>query len=124
MYDKDKVNFYEAKKVTIEARAVLQGYRCPSTGLWWVPLVDNICNINTDTLLLDAEGGEQSLNKLYEVPSSQQIRDHLKASREHDPEAINNIHELPSIEQSIRYLHGAAGFPTKATCCIKLIIGL
>ena len=77
--------------------------------------MDNICNINTDTLLLNAEGGEQSLNKLYEVPSSQHIQDHLKAAREHDPEAINNVYELPSIEQSISYLHEATGFPTKAT---------
>ena len=115
VYDKNEVNFYEANKVKIQAKAVLQGYRCPSTGLWRVPLVDSINNINTDTLLLDARGGEQSLNQLYEVPSSQQIRDHLKASRERDPEAINNVYELPSSEQSIRYLHGAAGFPTKTT---------
>ena len=26
------------------------------------------------------------------------------------------MYELPSIEPAIRYLHGAAGFPTKATC--------
>jgi len=115
VYDEDEVNFYESNKIKITAKAVLQGYRCPSSGLWRVPLVENICNVNTDTLLLDAEGGEQSLNKLYEVPSSQQIRDHLKAARERDPEDINNVYELPSIEQSIRYLHGAAGFPTKAT---------
>ena len=81
VYDKDEVNFYEANKVKIEARAVLQGYRCSSTGLWRVPLVDNISNTNNNTLLLDSRGGEQSLNKLYEVPSSQQIRDHLKSSR-------------------------------------------
>ena len=30
-------------------------------------------------------------------------------------EAINNVYELPSTEPTIRYLHGAAGFPTKAT---------
>ena len=28
---------------------------------------------------------------------------------------INNVYELPSIEPAIRYLHGAAGLPTKAT---------
>ena len=28
---------------------------------------------------------------------------------------INNVYELPNIEPSIRYPHGAAGFPTKAT---------
>ena len=30
-------------------------------------------------------------------------------------EAINNVYELPRTEPKIRYLHGAAGFPTKAT---------
>ena len=30
-------------------------------------------------------------------------------------EARNNVYELPSTEPTIRYLHGAAGFPTKAT---------
>jgi hypothetical protein len=28
---------------------------------------------------------------------------------------ILNIYELPSIEQTIRYLHASAGFPTKTT---------
>ena len=28
---------------------------------------------------------------------------------------INNVYELPSIERAVRYLHGAAGFPTKET---------
>ena len=30
-------------------------------------------------------------------------------------ESIKNVYELPSIEPAIRYLHGAARFPTKAT---------
>ena len=29
--------------------------------------------------------------------------------------AINHVYELPSVEPDIRYLHAAAGFPTKAT---------
>ena len=29
--------------------------------------------------------------------------------------AIYNVYELPSTDPTIRYLHGAAGFPTKAT---------
>ena len=115
VYDEHEVNFYEANKVKIDAESVLQGYRCSRTGLWRVPLQDHILNENTDTLLLDAEGGEQSLNRMYEVPTSKQIRDHLSASEARDPDSINNVYELPSMEQSVRYLHGAAGFPTKAT---------
>ena len=30
-------------------------------------------------------------------------------------DTINNVYELPSMERAVRYLHGAAGFPTKAT---------
>ena len=30
-------------------------------------------------------------------------------------EAINNVYDLLSIECTIRYLHAAAGFPTKRT---------
>ena len=39
----------------------------------------------------------------------------FKTDRPSLSEAINNVLELPSIEPAIRYLHGAAGFPTKAT---------
>ena len=30
-------------------------------------------------------------------------------------ETIQNVYKLPSIESAVRYLHAAAGFPTKAT---------
>ena len=30
-------------------------------------------------------------------------------------EAIHNVYDLPSIEPALRYLHAAAGFPTKST---------
>ena len=39
----------------------------------------------------------------------------FKKDRPSPAEAINNVYELPSIEPAIRYLHGAAGFPTKET---------
>ena len=34
---------------------------------------------------------------------------------ERETDTIFNVYKLPSIEQSIRYLHAAAGFPTKST---------
>ena len=34
---------------------------------------------------------------------------------EQGTDTIGNVYELPSIEQTIRYLHAAAGFPTKTT---------
>ena len=34
VYDKDEVNFYDSNKIHINATSILQGYRCPHTGLW------------------------------------------------------------------------------------------
>eukprot|EP00804_Cyclotella_cryptica_P025741 CCRYP_002933-RA/>CCRYP_002933-RA protein AED:0.36 eAED:0.36 QI:0/0/0/1/1/1/2/0/402 len=89
--DKDEVNFYDSNKIHVNATSILQGYRCPHTGLWRVPLRQITCNINNDTLILDSPcvRGEQH--------------------------SILNVYELPSIQQTIRYLHAAAGFPTKTT---------
>ena len=33
VYDKDEVNFYDSDKIHIDATSILQGYRCPRTGL-------------------------------------------------------------------------------------------
>ena len=41
--------------------------------------------------------------------------DIFKKDRPDPAEAITNFYELPSIVPEIRYLHGAASFPTKAT---------
>jgi hypothetical protein len=64
---------------------------------------------------LDTTAGQQSINKLYEVPTSTYLQQHLTASKTREPGTINNVYELPSISQAIRYLHGAAGYPTKST---------
>ena len=39
----------------------------------------------------------------------------FKKDRPSTTEALNNVYELPNIEPAIRYLHGVADFPTKAT---------
>ena len=55
---------------------------------------------------------------MYSLPSSDAITTHVAACCDNRPpptEVINNVYELPTIEPAIRYLHGAAGFPTKAT---------
>ncbi len=55
IYDNEEVNFYDAKtmKITVLEKAVFKGWQCPAAGLWWLPLVENPVNLNTDTLLLD-----------------------------------------------------------------------
>ena len=59
---------------------------------------------------------KKSRNSLYSVPRSKTAVHHVQTLvTKHTPEAINNVDELPSIEQTIRYLHAEAGFPTKST---------
>ena len=61
--------------------------------------------------------GTELLNPLYEVPSYACMLKHIEIFKKYRPspaEAINNVYELPSIKPAIRYLHGAARFPTKA----------
>jgi hypothetical protein len=54
IYDDKEVNFYNTTttKITVSADAILKGWRCPQAKLLCVPLVDNVCNENMDTLLL------------------------------------------------------------------------
>jgi hypothetical protein len=115
VYDKTEVNFYNANTIHITEKAVLMGYRCTRTGLWRVPLRPIITNENEDTLVLDSTCGHHSTNTRYIVPPTMRIRDHLRASLERENHTILNVYELPSIEQTIRYLHAAAGYPTKST---------
>jgi hypothetical protein len=51
IYDKEEVNFYNAKttKTTMLEEAVLKGWQCPVARLWWLPLVENPVNLNTNT---------------------------------------------------------------------------
>ena len=73
--------------LTLKREAVLQGWR-DQQGLWRIPLVDKVLNINTDTIAINR-------------PSPQ--------------EAIHNVYELPSIPTMVAYHHASLGFPTKAT---------
>ena len=116
VYDKDEVNFYPADKIHITEESVLRGYRCPRTKLWRIPLMDTVTNDNMDTILLDSPCGTKSKNTTYVIPTTAKVTDHIKAMMEiKEEESISNVYELPSLEQTIRYLHAAAGFPTKTT---------
>ena len=44
-----------------------------------------------------------------------QMLERINVFTETPTNTINNMYELPSIERAVRYLHGAAGFPTEAT---------
>ena len=77
----------------------------------------NPTNLNVDTLLLDHPTRLANLNSLYEVHTSKATRRRVQSLLDEHlhgrAELINNVYELPSIEQTIRYLHAAAGHPTK-----------
>ena len=67
VYTKHEVNFYDAitARIIVTEESVLKGWRCPSTGLWRVPLVKKISNLNTDTLILNHPLKVASSNKVY-----------------------------------------------------------
>ena len=86
--------------------------------MWRIPLKAQVTDLNRHTPILDSPNGTELLNPLYVVPTCTRMLKHIeifKKGRPSPAEAINNVYELPSIEPAIRYLHGAAGFPTKAT---------
>ena len=119
--DNKEVNIYDGRtaKIVVSEEAVLKGFFCPKARMWRIPLNPHIINNNTETLLLNGLTGTESLNTTYTVPNSARILQHIKMCCDDCPapyEAINNVNELPSTEPTIWYLHGAAGFPTKATC--------
>jgi hypothetical protein len=119
IHDKDEVNFYNARttKITVSEEAILTGWQCPHQKMWHVPLVPMVTNLNTDMLLLDHPSGLDSLNAMYAVSSSSVVRNHvalhLGKLAHHDH--IHNVYELPSVKPTIQYLHGAAGFPMRAS---------
>eukprot|EP00804_Cyclotella_cryptica_P013069 CCRYP_002366-RA/>CCRYP_002366-RA protein AED:0.66 eAED:0.66 QI:0/0/0/0.5/1/1/2/0/452 len=113
IYDKNAVNFYNSHTIHVQEKSVLRGYRCPHTGLWRIPLQPIVLNQNTDTLLLDAPDGITTTNPQFKIHHSPNTLAHLQTSN--TPDTLANVYELPSIAQAVRYLHGAAGFPTKST---------
>jgi hypothetical protein len=119
VYDDKEVNHYKkaTTKILRLEDAVLRGWQCPHKKLWHVPLVTNVCNLNTDTILLDHPLGHSSLRSMYEVANTILTHQHIDAisALAHCQEYLHNIYELPSLEPTVRYLHAAAGFPPKAT---------
>jgi len=84
-----------------------------------VPLLEHPTNVNVDTLLLDHPTKLKNLNSTYKVETTQATRERIQSllgqatTVPFPTEHINNVYELPSIEQAVRYLHAAAGHPTK-----------
>jgi hypothetical protein len=114
VYIKQEVKYYNAKaKIIILEDAVLKGWQCLATGLWRVPLIEQPISLNTNTLLLDHPTKLENLNSLYDVTTTKKTREHIRTILGRTTEHINHVYELPSIEQTVRYLHAAAGHPTE-----------
>jgi hypothetical protein len=101
IFTKDEVKVIdgETSSLNIKGDVVMQGWRCPMTKLWRVPLTNKMSNINMDTALLSKTATELILKKR---PHSEQ-------------DMVNSVYELPSTEQVIAWYHAAAGYPTKST---------
>ncbi len=97
IFDKDKVNIYDANKTSIVVShgAILRGWQCKQTNLWQVPLIKNIQNNSTDTVLCD------------------QCPTEFLPNRPPPSKAIHNVYELKTQPKLVQYYHAAAGFPTK-----------
>ena len=94
VFDENEYNIYDGKKVkiVISEKVVLKGYRCKNSGLRRIPLKDTILNENMDTIIID---------------------------RPNPGEALSHIFELSSTENTIKYMHAAAGFPVKETRVVR-----
>ena len=118
--DDKGVNIYYGRtaRIIVSESAVLKEWKYLCTKLWRVPLHPCVTNLNTHTLLLDGTTGTESLNSIYSVPLRTKMLSHPEVFNQIRPSAvksINNVYEIPSIEPADEYLHGTAGFPTKAT---------
>ncbi len=104
VFNKEEVNVYNANdvKITVSRGAILQGWRCPNTGLWQISLFPtirsgNVANVNIQTILVRR-------------PPSKFL------PRQPPPtEAVANIFKLRMQPELVQYYHAAAGFPTKPT---------
>jgi hypothetical protein len=119
VYDDKEVNYYKkaTMKIIMSENAVLQGWQCLHNKLWCVPLVTNVCNLNTDTILLDHPLGHLSLHAMYEVANTTLTRQHIDAisALAHCQEYLHMVYKPPSLKPTVRYLHAAAGFLPKVT---------
>ena len=100
IFYEDQVNIYDATntKVTVLRGSVLRGWRLRDKGLWRIPLVANVKNVNTERIIL---------NKL---PSSFLVNNEPLPTDE-----ILNAYGMKTRPELLRFYHAAAGFPTKPT---------
>ncbi|KAL7476218.1 hypothetical protein ACHAW6_002094 [Cyclotella cf. meneghiniana] len=99
VFDGKEVNIYNSSntKVIMTREAILRGWFDKDANLWQVPLLPIILNPNTDMAFVTKPPTEY-------LPDRPPSRD-----------AIHNVYKLKTQPELIRYLHAAAGYPTKPT---------
>ena len=52
IFDEEEVNIYEMSDttITVSRGSILRGWRDHETGLWRIPLMKNVTNLNTETI--------------------------------------------------------------------------
>ena len=102
IFDKEEVRIFDANDtvITVTRGAILCGFKCPTSGLWRIPLVEMVRNNNTDTIIVNRPPTE------------------FLPARPPPTDAIYNVDELKTQPELVRYYHAAAGFPTKLTLCV------
>ena len=85
IFDGEEVKIYDMNNTTytVSRGSVLRGWRCSETGLWRIPLVENVTNLNTDTVVCKAPPTE------------------LLPNRPPISEAVHNVYELHRKESDI-----------------------
>ncbi len=99
IFDKEAVNIYDANETTITVTrgAILRSFKCPTTGIWRIPLVDLVQNNNTDTVIVNCPPSE--FLPACPPPAN----------------ATHNMYKLKTQPELVQYYHAAVGFPTKPT---------
>lgn len=99
IFDDEEVNIYDANntKIVTTRGAVLRGYRDKSEGVYRIPLVKEVKNINTDTAIVN-------------VPPNRFLQQNPPSY-----DTINNVWECRNQSEVLRFYHAACGFPTEAT---------
>ena len=89
-FDDEEVNIYGMNNtsITVLLGSVLRGWRgCHETGFWRIPLLQNVTNLNTETVICKAPPTKHLPNR----PSP--------------TEAVHNVYGLQTIPEIIQYFH-------------------
>lgn len=99
IFDDEEVNIYDANdtKIVTTRGAVLRGYRDRNEGIYRIPLVKNVQNLNTDTAIVK----EPPNRFLQRNPPSF--------------ETVNSIYEFRTQAEIVRFVHAGMGYPTQPT---------